>query len=116
MGRAKTKPSNTDKKPRKILRAADPAMREQQLIALATDLAEEKLLDGTASNQLILHYLNLGTEKERLERERLEGDIELMKARKSAIEADKDHDDLYRDVIAKLTVYRGGDDEDDDYD
>lgn len=94
----------------------DPAMREQQLIALAIDRAEEKLLDGTASNQLILHYLKLGTERERLERERLESDIELMKAKKSAIEADKDHDELYRDVIAKLTVYRGDNDENEDFD
>lgn len=116
MGRPKKKVPDTDRKTRTILPAMDPTMREQQLIALAIDRAEEKLLDGTASNQLILHFLKLGTEREKLEREKLESENELLRAKTNAIESDKNLDGLYRDVIASIMSYRGDDNEDDEYD
>ena len=76
----------TDDKPRP-LPALDPESRENQLISLAVNLAEEKLRDGTASNQLIVHYLKLGSTKERLEKEKLEKENELLKAKTEAIKA-----------------------------
>ena len=61
-----------------------PAMtveaRENQLIALATKLAEKKLREGTASSQLICHYLKLATPSYKTESEILECQKELIKA------------------------------------
>ena len=57
------------KKRKRIRPALTPEAREDQLIALATNLAEKQLLEGTASSQVITHYLKMGSTKERLERE-----------------------------------------------
>ena len=40
-----------------------PEARENQLISLAIDLAEQQLRNGTASSQVITHYLKLGSSK-----------------------------------------------------
>jgi hypothetical protein len=52
-----------------------PAMteegRESQMVSLAMDLAETQIVDGTASAQVITHYLKLGSSREKLEQERL---------------------------------------------
>ena len=53
---------------KKIRPAMSPEARENQMIALAVDLAEKQLLEGTASSQVITHYLKLGTTKEKIER------------------------------------------------
>ena len=64
--------------------ALTPEARENQLIFLATDLAEQQLRNGTASTQVIAHYLRLGTERERLERAKLEKEVALLDAKKHA--------------------------------
>ena len=56
----------------KIRPALTPEARENQLVSLAINLAEQQLRDGTASSQVITHYLKLGSQKERLEREKLQ--------------------------------------------
>lgn len=99
-----------------------PAMtledREDQLVLLAVNLAEQKLLDGTASNSLINHYLSLGSTKAKLEREKLAKENELLRAKTSQIKAEESSEALYRDVIRAMTHYQGDDSEDDfdDYD
>lgn len=80
--------------------------RENQLIALAVDLAEQKLLDGTASNQLIVHYLKLGSSKERLEREMMEEQKKLLEAKTKAIESAEKSEELYANAIAAMSSYR----------
>ena len=67
------------KESKRLRPVLSPEARENQLISLAMDRAEEKLLNGTASSQLITHFLKLGTEKERLEREKLAKENELTK-------------------------------------
>ena len=57
---------------RRMRPALTPEARENQLVSLAVDLAEQQLRDGTASSQVITHYLKLGSTKERLEKEKLE--------------------------------------------
>ena len=52
--------------------ALTPEARENQLISLAVDLAEKQLQEGTASSQVITHYLKLGSTKEKIEKEILE--------------------------------------------
>ena len=69
MAKAKTNASSSSRKGRPAL---TPEARENQMIALAVDLAEQQLLDGTATSQVITHYLKLGSTKERLEKEKLE--------------------------------------------
>ncbi len=87
--------------------ALDPEQRENQMISLATNLAEQKLRDGTASNQLIVHYLKLGSSKERLEKEKLEKENALLKAKTNAIESQERSETLYAEAIKAIRHYSG---------
>ena len=91
-----------------------PEAREDQLISLAMDRAEEKLLDGTASSQLISHFLKLGSTKERLERDMMEEQKKLLKAKTEAIEAQKRTEELYAKALAAMKSYSTGYSEDED--
>lgn len=97
------------------LPALDPESRENQNINLAVNLAEQKLRDGTASNSLIVHYLKLGSTKERLEKEKLERENELLKAKTEALESSKHSEELYAKAIRAITRYSGHY-EDEEYD
>jgi hypothetical protein len=97
------------------LPALDPESRENQNINLAVNLAEQKLRDGTASNSLIVHYLKLGSTKERLEKEKLERENELLKAKTEALESSKHTEELYAKAIQAITRYSGHY-EDEEYD
>lgn len=81
--------------------------RENQMISLAMDLAEQKLRDGTASSQLISHYLKLGTEKEKLERQKLEEENKLLVAKTESLKAQKRVDELYSEAIEAMKKYSG---------
>ena len=112
MGRRSIK-SSTDSG--KSLRPAlSPEARENQLISLAVDLAERQLLEGTASAQVITHYLKLGTAKEKLEQEKLKKENELLRAKTEAIESSKRVEELYANALNAMRTYSGfeGDDED----
>lgn len=82
--------------------------REDRLIARAVDLAEQKLMDGTASPQMILHYLRLGSTKERLEKEKLEKENELLKAKTKALESAAKTEELYAEAITAMKAYAYG--------
>lgn len=91
--------------------------RENQLISLAMDLAEKQLREGTASAQVIAHYLRLGTQKDRLEREMLEEKNKLLAAKTEAIKAAERTEQLYAEAIAAFKDYGSHSDYDDeDYD
>jgi len=81
--------------------------RENQLISLAVDLAERQLSEGTASSQVITHYLKLGTTKERLEKEKLEKENELLRAKTEAIQSAKRVEELYKDALNAMRSYSG---------
>ena len=81
--------------------------RENQLIALSMDAAERKIKDGTASNQLLCHFLKLGTSKERLEKENLRNEIELKRAKKEALESQKHIEELYTNALRAMQDYSG---------
>jgi hypothetical protein len=83
--------------------ATTPEARENQLIALAVDLAEDQLRNKTASAQVITHFLKLATEKERLERERLENENKLLIARTKSIEAADRMEALYAEALSAFT-------------
>ncbi len=92
--------------------------RENQLILLATNLAERQLKEGTASSQVIAHYLKLGTTRERLEQERLRQENALAKAKTEKYRSDSHADELYKEALTAFRSYSGSaqDDEYDDYD
>ena len=87
--------------------ALTPEERENQLIALANDLAEQQLRDGTASSQVITHYLKLGSTKERLEKEILEEQKKLISAKTENIKLAKETKELMEEAMSQLNCYRG---------
>lgn len=93
--------------------ALTPEAREKQMISLAEDLAEQQLRDGTASSQLITHYLKLATTREQLERVKLERDIALSEAKAKALESNDRLGELYEKAIKAMQRYNGQGDDDD---
>lgn len=91
--------------------AMSPEAREQQMIALAVDCAERQMREGTATSAIICHYLKLGTEKERLERQKLEAENELLKAKAKAIEDAKTEQELYLKALDAMKRYSGNSDD-----
>lgn len=87
--------------------ALTPESREGQLVALAVDLAEEQLRNGTASSQVITHYLKLGSTRAELEREKLRKENELLKAKTEAIQSARHIEELYADAISAMKRYSG---------
>lgn len=87
--------------------AATPEARENQMISLAVDLAEKQLRDGTASNQVIVHYLRLGSKKEKLEQEMLEKRTELLSAQADSVKSAQRVEELYSDALKAMRIYSG---------
>lgn len=90
-----------------IIPALSPEAKENELIALATAAAERQIREGTASSQIIVHYLKLGTEKERLERQKLEEENKLLRAKTASIESSQRTEELFREAIAAMATYKG---------
>jgi hypothetical protein len=113
---AKIKPQASSNSQVKIRPALNPEARENQLISLAIDLVEQRLIDGTASSQETTHFLKLATNKAKLERERFELENELIKAKTQALRDQADMKTLYANAIAAMRRYSGHtDDYDEDY-
>jgi len=87
--------------------ATTPEGRENQLIGHAVDLAEKQLLDGTASAQVISHYLKLGSSRERLEQERLARENELLQAKAEALASAKRVEEMYGQALIAMRSYTG---------
>lgn len=101
------KDERSNKKTKKMRPALSPEARENQMIALAMDLAEQKLRDGTASSQLITEFVKRGSEKSRLEKEKLEKENELISAKIESIKSMEKNEALYADAIAAFKRYSG---------
>ena len=101
--------SETSQKKQQSRPAFTPEARENQLIALAVDRAEKQLRDGTASSQVITHYLKLGASKEinklALERERKE--MQLIDAKIEGLKSQKNTEKLFTDAITAMKKYSG---------
>lgn len=93
-----------------------PEARENQLINLAIDLVERQLREGTATSQVITHFLKLATTKEKLENEKLRSDLRVADAKIKQIEAQSTLTELYEGALAAMKSYRGFQDEEDTYD
>ena len=89
-------------------KALSPDAREDQLIALAMDTAEERMLNGTASSQEIVHFLRLGSSLAKLQKEEIRERIELDESKVKAIESADEYKKLYEDAIKAMKSYGGG--------
>ena len=104
------KVKSADKAAKKIRPALTPDARENQMISLAIDLAEKQLLEGTASSQIITHYLKLGSSKEQLEKEKLEKENELLRAKTEALQSAQRVEELYENALKAMRNYSGAGD------
>ena len=106
--------TNSNKK--NIRPALTPEARENQLISLAIDLVEQRLIDGTASAQETTHFLKLASRKAKLEAERAELENELIKAKTQNLRDQADMKTLYKEAINAMRRYsgHGGDEEDEE--
>ncbi len=103
------------KSPRKRPPAKTPEARENQMISLAMDLVEKRLMNGSASSQETTHFLKLGSIKERIEKEILEKQKDLIIAKTESIQSAKRIEELYINALNAMRSYsgnrRGEDDE-----
>lgn len=93
-------------RPRRRPATTDDA-REGQLVSLAIDLAEKQLSEGTASAQVITHYLKLGSTRERLEQERLSRENELLNSKVEMMASAKRVEELYAAALDAMRNYAG---------
>lgn len=87
--------------------ATTPEGRESQLIAAAVDLAAKQLADGTASAQVITHYLKLGSSREQLEQEKMKQEVALAAAKIEAMASAKRVEEMYSEALSAMRAYGG---------
>lgn len=94
--------------------ALSPEARENQMIALAVDLAEKQLMEGTASSQVITHYLKLGSTRDKLEKEILQKQKELIDAKTQSLQQAQRIEELYQNALDAMKRYGAQGDSDDE--
>lgn len=87
--------------------ATTPEAREIEISSAAYDLAEEQIRQGTASSQVITHFLKMGSTRERLEQQRIEHENELLQVKREAIQSQQRIEELYIDAIKAMKSYAG---------
>lgn len=87
--------------------ASTPEQRENQLISLAVSLAEQQLREGTASSQVLTHYLKLASTREQLEQTKLERENILLEAKTQQIDSQAKIEELYERAIQSMRTYSG---------
>jgi len=87
--------------------ATSPEEREMQLADAAYDLAEEQITSGTASSQVITHFLKMGSSRERLEQDRMRHEVELMEVKKEQLEGQKRVEELFVNALDAFRGYSG---------
>ena len=109
---AKVKSSKSEPSKKSIRPALTPEARENQMISLAIDLVEKRLLDGSASSQETTHFLKLATTKAKLEKEILEKQKELLAAKTESLKSAKRVEELYSKALKAMQNYQGNGDPD----
>ena len=106
----------TSEEPKSFRPALTPEARENQIISLAMNTAEQRIRDNTASDTLICHFLKLGTSKYQLELEKLRSEEKLNQAKIDSMKSLEEQDELYKQAIAAMMDYSGSGEVGDDYD
>jgi hypothetical protein len=99
--------ATNNRKPKKRAPAKSIEARENQLIAMANDLAEKQIAAGTATSQVITHYLKLGSVRAQLEAEQLRKQNELLEAKIEALKSAKRTEELIEEALAAMRSYTG---------
>lgn len=105
---------NKKEKPRRQAPATNETARERQLVRLAVDLAEKQIIDGTASSQVITHFLKIGSTKEKIQNDILEEEKKLIKARTESLASAKRVEELYKKALDAMRAYGGHESDDND--
>jgi len=103
----KAKAVTSSESSRKMRPALSPEARENQMISLAMDLAEQQLRDGTASSQLITEFVKRGSTKARIEQEILEEQKELIEAKTQSLRSAQRIEELYANALDAMRNYSG---------
>ena len=109
---AKSRSSTSSESMKPMRPPLTPEAKESQMISLAHDLAEKQLREGTASSQVITHFLKMGSEKERLEREKLEEENRLLRAKTKALADADEIKVMYEQALNAMRTYAGKGDSD----
>lgn len=99
--------SDSEPKRSRLRPATTPEGRENQLVSLAVDLAEQQLRDGTASAQVISQLLKWGSSREKLEQERIAHENHLLEVKAEAIASAQNMEELYLSAMNAMTAYSG---------
>lgn len=91
--------------------AIDSEAHENQMIAYAMNLAEQRLLNGTASSQEVVFYLKLGCSRDKMEKEKMKKETELMEAKRQNLEAVQRIEAMYASAMEAFRAYSGDDDD-----
>ncbi len=111
----KKKSTASEKANRNLRPPVSIEAQENLMISLAVQCAEKQLREGTASSQVITHYLKLGSSKERIEKEILEKQKELIEAKTKNLNSSNEAKELYNKALIAFRKYSGAYDEDDEY-
>ena len=103
--------SPSDDEPTRHMPASTPDARESQMIELADQLAERQMREGTASAQVITHYLKLGSSRERLEQHKIMIETKLVEAKTDAIASMQRQEELFAEAIKAMRAYQGSGEE-----
>ena len=87
--------------------ALTPEARQNQLVALAINVAEQQLIDGTASSQVITHFLKLGTVQAQLELEKIRRENTVLEKKAEMMESAKRVEELYMNALSAMRSYSG---------
>ena len=109
MAKVRSNPKKSREDQSKIRPALTPEARESQLISLAVDLVEQRLLNGTASSQETTHFLKLASMKNRLEIQKLQEQNKFLQAKTEALQSAKRIEELYSEAISAMRSYSDGD-------
>lgn len=107
MPKIKPKSSQPTQKSKKRRPPTTPEARESYMVSLAMDLAEQRMLDGTASAQEVTHFLKLGTEKARLENEKIKKENLLLEAKTEDVKSNKTNKELFEQAMKAFGRYHG---------
>lgn len=85
--------------------AQTPEAREQQLIGLAYDLVEQRLLEGTATSQETTHFLKMGSYRQKLELDKIKHENEMLEAKTESLRSEKRTEELYENALKAMRSY-----------
>ena len=111
MGRTK-KVEEPPKRPRRKARTAEE--RENQLISMALDLVETRILNGTASGQELVQFIRMASSKNRNETEKTRLELELVKAKTENLRLQQRNEEMFANAIAAFKRYSGANDDEDE--